>query len=401
MSRVPVDSLGTDCVYFDHAATSWPKAPGVAEAVSAALTEPIGNPGRSGHRAAIAAARLVMETREDLASLLGVSDSSRVVFTRNATEALNTAIFGVLRPGDHTVTTGIEHNSVIRPLRHLEREGVGLTIVPCGGDGAVDPEAVREAISEKTRLVVTTHASNVTGTLLPVSEIAAICREAGVPYLVDAAQTAGIVPINVESQGIDLLACSGHKGLLGPGGTGALYVGENVALTPLDFGGTGSLSDQDRQPDFLPDALESGTLNVPGLAGLGVAIRHIAGVGVESVREHLGAVLQSFMLGIQDVPGAVLYGPGRPEVQTGTVSFNIDGVSPSTVGQALDARYGILCRVGLHCAPLAHRSIGTFPEGTVRFGWGPDTSVTEIEYSLQALRQISLQARSQRLAMKS
>ena len=385
-------SNGNDIIYFDHAATSWPKAPGVAEAVALALTEPVGNPGRSGHRAAVTAARLVTETREDLADLLGVSDSSRVVFTRNATEALNTVILGLLQPGDHAVTTGMEHNSVMRPLRHLEANGIELTVAPCAPDGTIEPVAIRNAIKPETRLVVTTHASNVTGTLLPITDIATICRAAGVPYLVDAAQTAGVVPIDVESQGIDLLACSGHKGLLGPSGTGALYIHEESALRPITFGGTGSRSDEELQPNFLPDAFESGTLNVAGLAGLGASIRHLRSIGVDSIREHLGAVLQAFILGAEAVPNMTIHGPGETALQVGTVSFSIDGVSPSTIGQVLDSEYGIMCRVGLHCAPIAHRTIGTFPEGTVRFGWGPDTSVSEIEYSLQALSRIARHA---------
>ncbi len=385
-------SHGDELVYFDHAATSWPKAPGVAESVGSALTEPVGNPGRAGHRAAIAAARLVMETREDLAKLLGVPDSSRLVFTRNATEALNTAILGLLSPGDHAVTTGMEHNSVMRPLRHLEANGLDLTVVPCAADGTLEASAIQAAITPATRLVVSTHASNVTGTLMPITEIATICRAAGVPYLVDAAQTAGVMPIDVEAQGIDLLACSGHKGLMGPSGTGALYVHEQTEPRPVNFGGTGSRSDEETQPGFLPDAFESGTLNVAGLAGLGTSVRHLLDVGVDSIREHLGAVLQAFILGSEAIPNLQFHGPGEPALQVGTVSFSIDGVSPSAIGQVLDSDYGIMCRVGLHCAPIAHRTIGTFPEGTVRFGWGPDTSVGEIEYSLRALEEIALRA---------
>lgn len=378
-----------DVVYFDNAATSWPKPPEVLEAVTQALSSPVGNPGRAGHRAAIAAGRLVLDAREAVSELLGIEDPARLVFTKNATEALNLAILGLVRPGDHVVTGSMEHNSVMRPLRWLESQGAALTVVPCSTDGVLDPEAVRGALRPETRLVVTTHASNVVGTLVPVEEIARVCREAGVPYLVDAAQTAGAVPIDVEAMGIDLLAFTGHKGLLGPTGTGGLYIREGLEPDPLMRGGTGSRSDEEEQPEFLPDRYESGTVNVVGLAGLGAGVRHVLEVGVDRVREHEVSLIRAFLEGAAGIAGCRVHGTGDPELQVGVVSFNIGDISPSEVGRLLDAEFGILSRIGLHCAPLAHRTIGTFPRGTVRFGWGLFNTLDEVTYALEALERIA------------
>src|SRR5205807_1630498 len=279
-------SSASSMIYFDNAATSWPKPPAVRAALEEYFGEAGGNPGRSGHRMSVAAARIVENAREALAELFNTSDPSRIVFTQNATHALNLAFYGLLRPGDHVVTTSIEHNSVMRPLRHLEELGIKVTIVVCTPEGKLDLEAVRRAIGHDTRLLVTTHASNVAGTLNPVQDLAALAREAKVPYLVDAAQTAGSVPIDVQKMGIDLLAFTGHKGLLGPTGTGGLYIREGLTLAPLLRGGTGSDSAHEIQPAFLPDAHESGTLNLAGIAGMRAAVQFLLGVGVETVRAH-------------------------------------------------------------------------------------------------------------------
>lgn len=377
-------------VYFDNAATSWPKPPEVAEAVFRALSQPMGNPGRSGHRLAVEAGRLVLEAREALAELFGVADPARVILTKNATEALNLAILGLTRPGGHVVTTSMEHNSVMRPLRHLEAAGgVHVTVVPCSPEGFLDPDLVRQALRPRTTMVVTTHASNVVGTLLPVAEVAAICRNAGVPYLVDAAQTAGVFPINVEEMGIDMLAFAGHKGLLGPTGTGGLVIRDDLMLEPLARGGTGSLSDQEVQPEFAPDRYESGTLNVAGLAGLAAAVNHILRTGVDQVREHEMSLMRAFQEWSLRARCCRVYGPGDPERQVATISFNLGGISPDEVGRLLDSEFNIMSRIGLHCAPIAHRTLGTFPGGTVRFSWGMFNSLDEIELAGQALAWIA------------
>lgn len=380
-------------IYLDHAATSWPKPPAVRDAILQCLNEVTGNPGRSGHAGAVAAARVVLRAREAVAALLGAPDPSRVVFTKNATEALNLAIFGLLNPGDHVITTSVEHNSVMRPLRYLAGQGVDVTVLPCAPDGSLDPVLVTGALRRSTRLVVTTHASNVLGTLLPIAEIGAIARAAGVPYLVDAAQTAGAYPLQLAALPVDLLAFPGHKALLGPTGTGGLYIREGITLRPLLRGGTGSQSELEEQPDFLPDVYESGTLNVVGLAGLAAAAEYLAATGVVAVRAHEQALLDRFLRLARANPRIIMYGSGEPARQVGVVSLNLEGLLPSDTGLLLDRMYGIACRVGLHCAPAAHRTAGTYPGGTVRFSFGFDTSTADVDMTLAALVELSGMAR--------
>lgn len=376
-------------IYFDNAATSWPKPAAVSAAIGDALTHAGGNPGRSAHRMSVAAARVLEEAREGLADLFNAGDPGRIVFTHNATHALNVAIYGSLEPGDHVVTTSIEHNSVMRPLRHLESQGVEVTVVGCDRDGTLDPDRVRRALRAGTRLLVTTHASNVTGTLMPIGELASLARERRVVYLVDAAQTAGAIPIDVQEVGVDLIAFTGHKALLGPTGTGGLYIREGVELVPLMRGGTGSESALEVQPAFLPDAYESGTANVTGIAGLAAGVRFLQDVGVEAVQAHERTLVDRFVAAASDIAGVTVYGPRRAEAQCGVVSFTVDGATPSEVGLLLDESFGIMARTGLHCAPAAHRTIGTFPAGTVRFGFGWFNTPSEVDAAVAALRQIA------------
>ncbi|HET89240.1 MAG TPA: aminotransferase class V-fold PLP-dependent enzyme, partial [Chloroflexi bacterium] len=341
-------------IYFDNAATSWPKPPAVAEAMTHFITDVGANPGRAAHRLAVASGRIVYEAREAVAELFDAPDPLRVVFTANVTEALNLALRGLLRPGDHVVTSSVEHNSVMRPLRALEREGVELTVVRCSPEGALDPADVAAAIRPDTKLVALNHASNVVGTVLPVAEVARIACAQGVLLLVDAAQTGGAYPVDVQADGIDLLAFTGHKSLYGPMGTGGLIVGERVdeaRLQPLKRGGTGSRSEREEQPDFLPDMCESGTPNVVGLAGLLAGVRWVMARGVDTIRAHEVALAHRLIAGLGEVPGVTVYGPLDAELQTATVSFNVAGMASSEVGLRLDDEHGILCRVGLHCAP--------------------------------------------------
>jgi selenocysteine lyase/cysteine desulfurase len=277
----------------------------------------------------------------------------------------------------------------MRPLQHLAAGGVEVSKVACGADGALDPDDVRRAMRPATRLLVTTHASNVVGTVLPIAELGALARAHGARYLVDAAQTAGSVPIDVEAMGIDFLACPGHKALMGPTGTGVLYVRDDLALMPLLRGGTGSDSASESQPEFLPDAHESGTLNVAGIAGLGASVRFLTGVGIEAVRAHEQQLVARFLTAASDIPGVELHGPRDATRQCGVVSFTIAGSTPSEVAQLLDDSFGIMARAGLHCAPSAHRTIGTFPDGTVRFSVGWFNTAAEIDASVAALRQIA------------
>lgn len=379
-------------IYLDHAATSWPKPPEVLQAMTDFLSEAGGNPGRSGHRLSIAAGRIVYEARETLAELFHAPDPLRVVFTPNATHALNLALRGLLRPGDEVVTSSMEHNSVMRPLRALEREGVHVTVVGCAPDGALNPEDLRRALTPCTRLVALQHASNVTGTLQPVAEVAEIAYRAGALFLVDAAQTAGTFPLDMQALGIDLLAFAGHKGLQGPTGTGGLVLGSRVGtaeLHPLTRGGTGSRSEFEEQPEDAPDKWESGTPNGAGIAGLGAAVRLLQGWGVEALRARERELTQVLIDGLAEIPGVTVHGTHDASRSTAVVSFTVHGRRVSEVGFRLDEDFDILARVGLHCAPAAHRTLGTFPEGTVRLAPGPFTTRGDIEAALVAVEQVA------------
>ncbi len=379
-------------IYFDNAASGWPKPPAVTEAMARFMTEVGANPGRSGHRLAVEGARLIYQARENLATLFGVDDPLRIVFAPNATEALNLALCGLLRPGQHVITSSVEHNSVMRPLRALERRGVQVTVVHCSPEGFLDPRAVEAEVRPNTRLIVLTQASNVLGTLLPVAEVGQVARRHDLLFLVDAAQTAGAYPIDIEAEAIDLLAFTGHKALLGPQGTGGLYIGPRVALDellPLVRGGTGSRSEEEEQPAFLPDRYESGTLNGPGLAGLAAGVQEILRVGVEAVQEHDRSLTRRLLAGLACIPQVTLYGPQQAEQRVATVSFNVAGLEPSTVGLRLDEEFGVLCRVGLHCSPGAHRTMGTFPTGAVRWSLGYYNTIAQVDEALAALETIA------------
>ncbi|PIV20303.1 MAG: cysteine desulfurase [Deltaproteobacteria bacterium CG_4_8_14_3_um_filter_45_9] len=379
-------------IYFDNAATSWPKPPQVKEAMNRFMEEVGANPGRSGHVLSIEAARMIYEAREALSALFHVKDSSRIVFTLNATESINLALKGLLKYKDHVITSSMEHNSVMRPLRDLEKRGIALTVVPCFEDGTLDPREVEKQIQSTTRMIVLNHASNVTGTLLPVREIGKIAREYNLLFLVDAAQTAGAYPMEVDKDGIDLLAFSGHKSLYGPQGTGGLVIGERInekEMIPLKQGGTGSRSEFEEQPDFLPDRLESGTPNGVGIAGLLAGVQFVLEKGVEQIRQKEITLIEKLIKGLKEIPQVKLYGPESHKDRMATLSFNFTHLSPSDGASHLEKEFGILCRPGLHCAPAAHHTIGTFPEGTIRFGLSIFNTGTDIETAIQAISQIS------------
>jgi cysteine desulfurase family protein len=377
-------------IYLDHAATSWPKPPAVLRAMAAFLENAGGNPGRSGHRLSIAAGRVLYDAREAVADLFHLSDPTRVIFTANATHALNLVLRGLLRPGERVLTTAVEHNAVMRPLRALEREGVILSVVPAAWDGSIDLDAVRRLIPG-TRLVVATHANNVTGTILPIAEIAALAHSASALLLVDAAQTAGVLDIDVPTSEIDLLAFTGHKGLYGPPGTGGLVLGTGVAagaISPLMRGGTGSRSESEEQPEDLPDKFEGGTPNGVGIAGLGAGVRFVLDRGVDAIRVHEVEMITTVLHGLQDIPGIRVYGPTDARLRTAVVSFTVDGWHVSDLGLRLDEEHGVLCRVGLHCAPATHRTIGSFPTGTVRLAPGIFTTRDQVETAVAAVRKV-------------
>jgi cysteine desulfurase family protein len=381
---------GPDVIYLDNAATSFPKPPAVAEAISAFLATGAGNPGRSGHRLALAAQQAVSETRRLLASCFGVADPARVAFALNATDALNQALWGLLRPGDRVVTTSIEHNAVARPLNALAERGVAVARVPCGPDGALDLGDLAQALEAgPTRLVVMTHASNVSGTVLPARDAARLAHDHGALFLLDAAQTAGVLPIDVREMGLDLLAFPGHKGLLGPTGTGGLYVAPHVRLAPMRQGGTGTRSEEERQPEDMPEALESGTVNTVGIAGLGAALRHLMERGVANIAAHEAALTARLLAGLKEIPGLRIHGTADHRRQVATVSLTLEGWEPVDMGAVLDSSFGIAVRPGLHCAPAAHRTLGTYPRGTVRLSPGCFTSDEDVDRALAALRGLA------------
>ncbi len=376
--------------YLDNAATSFPKPREVWEAMEHYFFHVGGNPGRSGHRLSHEASEILFNTREALSHLFNIDTPERIVFTKNATEAINVAFYGFLKPGDRVVTTAMEHNAVMRPLRHLEgTRGVEVKVVPADSQGVVDLEALGQALEEDTTVLVVNHASNVAGSLVDLEKVGSIAKGAGVPLLVDGAQTAGCYYVDVEAMHISLLAFTGHKGLLGPQGTGGLYVAPGLELDPLIRGGTGSNSEREEQPLFWPDVHEGGTLNVVGLAGLGAGVEFVLEQGVERIRAHEGRLFNSFWKGAQGIPGLILYGPERWEERVAVVSINLEGQDPAHVGYVLDRDFGIMVRPGLHCAPSAHKSLGTFPTGTVRVAFGLFNTEGDVERVLEALDTIA------------
>lgn len=377
-------------IYLDNAATSWPKPEAMMSAMADFNRSVGANPGRSGHTLSIEAARIMMDAREALAELFGIPDMLRIAFTKNATEALNIMISGLLQPGDHVITTSMEHNSVMRPLRFAESNGVSLTIAPCTEAGELDPQEITALIRPDTRAIFMTHASNVTGTIMPVAQVGAVARERDILLCVDAAQTAGVLPINVEDMHIDLLAFTGHKGLYGPQGTGGLYVRkglEEIITSPM-LGGTGSRSEFETQPEFMPDKYEAGTPNTIGIAGLHAGVRFILDTGMETIRKKEELLTACLIAGLKSIPGVHVFGMNDTARQTAVVSFAIEGINPSRAALFLDEEYGIMSRPGLHCAPSAHKTIRTFPEGTVRFSPGFFTTKEEVEQAVEAVAKL-------------
>jgi len=381
----------TPTVYLDHAATSFPKAPGVAAAVARFLEREAGNPGRGGHALAVAAARAVERCREEVAALLGC-DPERTLLGPGATFWINTVLRGLLRPGDRVVVSALEHNAVMRPLSHLERTaGVRVRVVE-GTDpsGVPTPDEIAAAVAESpTRLVVLTHASNVSGALLPVAAVARAV--APVPVLADGAQTAGTVPLDFDGSGLAAFACSGHKGLLGPPGTGVLLLNARLAaeLPPLSRGGTGSRSESQEMPTALPDRLEAGTPNAAGLAGLAVAAAWLRRQGVDRIHARTLRLARRLAGRLRAVPGVRLHGWVDGEPRVGIVSFTVAGADAGELAARLDREHGIMLRAGLHCAPAAHRRLGTFPAGTLRAAVGPFSTERDVDALVEALRRLA------------
>ena len=377
-------------IYLDNAATSYPKPEIVYKTMDEFLRTKGGNPGRGSHSLALAARQTVDETRMLIARFINASEINRVIFTLNCTDALNLGLKGLLKPGDHVVTSCIGHNSLVRPLRKLESLGVKVTWVPSSpGSGVLSPQDIEAAITKDTKLVVVTHASNVTGVIQPIEEYGIVTHRRNLIFMVDAAQTAGKYPIDVQASNIDLLAFSGHKGLFGPTGTGALYIGNRVNLDSLREGGTGSYSEEEEQPAILPDRYESGTLNSVGISGLGAGLKYIREEGLEKIRAREQSLTERLVEGLSKITGITLYVAQNRLKQAPVISFNIKGFTPGDVGTILDQTFDIKVRTGLHCAPMMHKTVGTFPLGTIRLSPGYFNSLEEIEMTIKAIDRIS------------
>ena len=377
-------------MYLDNAATTFPKPECVYVAMDRYYRAYGGNPGRGSHQLAVESDRVIAQARQRLARLWNVADPARLIFGLNCTHATNQGLKGLLRPGDHVVSTMMEHNAIARPLRRLEDDGVAVTRVAASPLGLVDAADMEAALRPETKLVAMIHGSNVVGALQPIEDVARLCRGRGVRLLVDAAQTAGVFPLDVQAMGIDLLCCSGHKGLLGPTGTGALYVSPELRLRSLIEGGTGTRSEEDIQPTDLPEGLESGTPNTVGLAGLGAALTFLLETGIDAIREHEMRLTVALWEGLSAIAGVTLYGPDPRETpRAPVVSVNVEGWDPNDAAAVLDEQFAIQCRPGLHCAPLAHKSLGTYPHGTIRLSPGFSTTDEECARVVEALRQLA------------
>jgi cysteine desulfurase family protein len=378
-------------VYFDNAATSYPKPKAVYEAVDFFQRQVGASPGRGTYQKSREADRIIFETRSALAALFNIPDLSRIVFTPNVTESINLALKGYLQTGSHVITTSMEHNAVWRPLKGLEQKGdIKISLLSCPSGMAYNPDQLTGLIKSNTTLVVINHASNVTGTIMPLEETGKICRMHNIPLLVDAAQTAGIYPIDVQLAGIDLLAFTGHKGLMGPPGTGGLYIREGIDLVPLKEGGTGSESLLEAQPAHLPDRFEAGTLNGPGIAGLGAGVKFILDQGLEKIRQHEVELTEYALLKLKQLSDIVIYGPQDANSRTAVISFNFTNIAPEEVTYVFDEVYNIMARSGLHCAPQAHRAIETVElNGTVRISFGCFNTLAEIDFLISALEDLA------------
>jgi len=376
-------------IYLDNAATSWPKPESVYHTMDSFIRELGANPGRASFRMAVEAEKTVREARFLLKNFFNAPSPDHIIFTLNCTDALNIALKGLLSPGDHVITSHLEHNSVSRPLNRLAEAGVVYSMVSHYPDGLIDPVEIKKMIRPETKLIVLTHASNVLGTLEPVREIGCIAAEHDIIFLLDAAQTAGVVPIDLKEMQVSILACPGHKGLLGPPGTGLLVINNHVEIASLREGGTGSLSQEPFQPSYFPDRLEAGTPNTVGIAGLKAGVDFIIKEGLEKIRSHELLLMDFLLTELLRIPGVAVYGTQDAGRRTGLVSFNIEGWEPQDVAAVLETKFEIACRAGLHCAPWAHRALGTYPSGAVRFGISYFNKKSEIEAAIAAVSALA------------
>ena len=378
-------------IYLDSAATSYHKPDGVARAVAEAISH-MGNPGRGAHEASLDASRAVYGTREKMAGLFGAEEASQIVFTANSTESLNIAIQGLVDPGDHVITTVMEHNSVLRPLYLCQRRGVSLTILPFSAAGTVTPEAIEAVIRSNTRMIVCTHGSNLTGDLNDLEAIGRVCKKHHLLFVVDASQTAGVFPIQIDSMNIDVLCFTGHKSLMGPQGTGGMCVRKGVRIRPLLVGGSGIDSYSKIHPQVMPTALEAGTLNAHGIAGLSAALDFIKKVTPDVIRQREEELTRRFVSQIKSIPGVKLYGNYEQFPRAPILSLNIMDYDSGEIADVLAQDYGIMTRAGAHCAPLMHEALGTKSQGAVRFSFSYFNTEEEIDQAANAIRELAEEA---------
>ncbi|HOK63079.1 MAG TPA: aminotransferase class V-fold PLP-dependent enzyme [Soehngenia sp.] len=377
--------------YFDNAATTFPKPDRVYDKVYEAMKEFGANPGRSGHKMALKANREVYDARVLISKFFNIEDPFNLIFTSNCTMALNMAIIGTLREGDHVITTSMEHNSVLRPIKHLEQLGIENTIVYADKNGYITKDSILKAVKTNTKMIAITHVSNLTGTIMPIEEIGELAKAKGILFLVDASQSSGVIPIDVNKNNIDFLAFPGHKGLLGPQGTGGLFIRDGLKTDAIIKGGTGSESYSIYQPEIMPDKFESGTLNMPGIVGLKEGINYIIETGIENIRKKEEELSKFFVEELRKIEGVKIYGPTDITQRTAVIPINILDMDSSEISYILDDRYDIYVRPGLHCAPLAHETIGTMEQGAVRFSFGPFNTEEEVEYLIKAIYEITKQ----------
>ena len=379
-----------DYIYLDNASTSFPKAPTVATAMSDYITNRGININRGSYFLAYDVEDIIYTTRQRLKTLFNGHDPSHVIFTQNVTMSLNMVIKGLLKAGDHVLVSSMEHNAVMRPLTQLLDKGITFDIIPCDKTGSIQLESMDSLIRPNTVAMIINHASNVCGTIQPLESIGSICKAHNLQFIVDAAQTAGVIPIDVKACHIDALCFTGHKGLLGPQGIGGIILTKEMAqtLTPLIAGGTGSFSHLETMPTHMPDAFESGTLNLPGIIGLNEGLAYIESVGRETIHNHELALTKTFLEGLQDIEHINVIGKQNLQDRTAVVSITIDGMDAASIAYELESTYHIMTRVGLHCAPRAHQTLGTYPEGTVRFSFGYTNTHEDVESALSALHRI-------------
>ena len=375
-------------IYMDNAATTMHKPQEVIDAVVSAMGS-MGNAGRGASEAALSASRIIYDTRDRLAKLFHAEDARQIAFTANSTESLNIAIKGILEPGDHVITTVLEHNSVLRPLYEMEKRGVELSIVGCDEKGMPDLAQMEQAVKENTKMIICTNGSNLTGNYIDVSVIGDIAHRHGVLFAVDASQTAGVFPIDVQKMQIDILCFTGHKGLLGPQGTGGIYVKEGVKLKPLKTGGSGIQTYSKEHPVQMPTALEAGTLNGHGIAGLHAALGYLEKEGIDNIRKKENELMWTFYNGVKDVPGVKVYGDYSQKERCAIVTLNIGDYDSSEVSDELLMEYDISTRSGGHCAPLMHEALGTVEQGAVRFSFSHYNTEEEVDTAIRAIHELA------------